>query len=113
MALAKMLQGLEQGTIPDSALIEMAKARESGKDLFAIYEEFVIKPREEAMAQAPQPGLGGPPVGPDGQPVPGAPAGPEGLVPQAPPGADLLARLGVEAGPGGMLGTQVQQNAGE
>jgi hypothetical protein len=112
MALAKLMQGLEQGTIPEKALIEMAKKRESGENLFEIYEEFIIKPREEAMAQAPQPGLGGPPVGPDGQPIPGAPPGPEGAVPQAPAGTDLLARIGVPAGPGGLLGSQSQTQAG-
>lgn len=111
MALAKMLQGLEAGSIPDKALIEIARARENGEDLFELYEKWVIKPKEELEQAMLDPGLGGPPLAPGQPPGGGIPPGPEGApppVPPAPGGADLLARLGMPAGPGGMLGTQVE-----
>ena len=110
MMLAKLLQGLETGQIPDSALPEIMRAREDGKALTDIYEEYVVKPREEQQAQQVDSGLGGPPAMP-GMP-PGGPGG-GGPMPPAPPGgADMLARMNVPAGPGGMLGTQVEGGPG-
>ena len=109
MALAKLLQGLEMGSIPQSALPEIAKARENGDSLMEIFQKFIVEP-EEAMREQQMPtGLGGmlgggpPASGP--QPAPAA-------VPPAPGGADLLARMNMPAGPGGTLGTQVLQEAG-
>jgi hypothetical protein len=108
MALAKLLMGVESGQIPNRALVEVARAREKGDDLFDLFEEYIVKPEEEladsqidtGLGAPIQPGMQPPPPGPDGGPMPPAP-------PSAPEGADLLARLGTPAGPGGMLGTQV------
>lgn len=115
MALGKLMQGLEGGTIPDQALVDIARARTDGKDIFDIYEEYVVAPQQEAMDQQIPSGLGGPlapgalpgapgPGGPPGAPPPGGPQ-----PPPAPGGADLLSRMNVPAGPAGsMIGTQVQ-----
>ena len=108
MALAKLLMGLEQGTIPETALVEIARAREQGEELFDLYEKYVVKPAEEMVANQVPTGLG-PPMQPGALP-PGPPegaAGPGPPPPGPPPGAELLARLGTPAGPGGTLGTQV------
>ncbi len=106
MALAKLLQGLEAGMVPNEALVEIARAREKGDDLFDLFEEYIVKPEQEAALAAEQAmvqtGLG-PPTEVGAGP-PGA-AGPEMVPP--PGGAELLARLGTPAGDGGMLGTQV------
>lgn len=104
MALAKLLQGIETGQIPNSALVKIHRARAEGRPLMDIYEEFVVKPEEAMREQALPTGMGGQlgglpmPTGP--QPAPLAP-------PPAPGGADLMARVNAPAGPGGTLGTQV------
>lgn len=121
MALAKLMQGLEQGMVPDAALVEIAKARRDGMDLFDIYQKYIVEPQAAAQEQQIPTGLGGPPLMPGmmpgggppglgGPPGPGGPPGgpPGGKVPPAPGGAELLARMNVPAGPGGTLGTQVQ-----
>jgi len=113
MALAKLLQGLEAGTVPESALVEIARAREKGEDLFDLYEKYIAKPKEEQQAQMVDTGLGQmmPGMGPEGMApggppgAPGAPAGPPSITP--PEGSDLLARINVPAGEGGVLGAQV------
>lgn len=115
MALAKLLQGLEAGTIPEKALIEIAREREQGMDLFDLYEKYIVEPAEAAAAQLVPTGLGAPMQ--PGPPGIGAPPGPGGPGPggpgqppvEAPPGSDLLARLNVPGGPGGTLGSQVLQ----
>lgn len=114
MALAKLLQGLEAGTIPNSALVEIAEAREKGESLFDLYRKYVAEPEEQAMEQQLGSGLG-PPVMPGVDPaaagIPGAEP-PEGAasVPAPPPPdmAGMLSRLTVNAGPGAMIGTQLQ-----
>ena len=60
MALAKLLMGLEQGTIPETALVEIARAREQGEELFDLYEKYVVKPAEEMLANQVPTGLGPP-----------------------------------------------------
>jgi hypothetical protein len=98
MAMAQLLEGLQNGTVPKSALIKIAKARQDGEDIFELFEEYIIKPQEEAAAQMPMSGLTGGPVAP-GAP---APAGAGMPAPQAPPPQDLLAALaGGGAGPQG------------
>jgi len=119
MAKAKLMMGLEQGTIPEEALIQMAKAREQGQDLFKLYDKYIVQPKkamEEELVPtglgAPMmPGLPPPPPGPPG--APGAPPGPAPMPPAPPEGADLLSRLNVPAGPGGVLGSQVLSEAGQ
>lgn len=90
MALARLLQGLELGTVPESALVEIAKARAEGRDIFELYEEFVLKPAEEMAASQLQTGLGGGPAQPG--PLQGPAQGP------TPP--DPAALLGALAGGG-------------
>lgn len=118
MALAKLLMGLEQGTIPEEALVQIARARANGENLFDLYEKYVVEPKQAVADQALTPGGGGDmlmpgavgpdgagvPVGPDGAPMPGG-GGPP--VPAAPPPTQMLARLGSPAGPGGQIGTQI------
>lgn len=95
MALARLLQGLEAGSIPESALVEIARARQNGDDIFELYEKFVVQPAEEMMAQQMTSGLDGSPVMPGEPPrQPGAPS------PAAPPPEALLGMLGA-GGPGG------------
>tara|TARA_B100000131_G_scaffold323197_1_gene380451 strand:- start:3229 stop:5019 length:1791 start_codon:yes stop_codon:yes gene_type:complete len=106
MALAKLLQGLEAGTIPNEALIEIARSREKGEDLFDIFEKYVVLPEQEA-ANALQQNMIETGLGPPME-VGAGPPPPEGMpAPPPPGGAELLARLGTPAGDGGMLGTQV------
>lgn len=115
MILAKLLQQLETDQLPPDALPKIMHAREDGKSLVSLYEEFVVKPRMDAMSGATQTGLGAGPLGPDGMPLPpelgGGPGGPTPGVPPAPGPTEMLARLGIPAGPGGTLGTQVQGQA--
>ena len=119
MAFARLLQGLEQGSIPDKALIEIARARARGDDVFEIFEEFVIAPQEEAMANQLQTGLGGPvqpgpqsPLGAQAPPAPspeallGALAGGGGAPPEE--GPNPASRLNVPLGDGSFASTNVQ-----
>lgn len=108
MAMAKLLQGIETGSIPDGALVEIAEQRAKGEDLFTLFRKYVVAPQEEQLAQQLPSGLGAPVMpgmGPDGTPMPGEEAGVP-LPPPPPEAAGLLARLGVPAGPGGLLGSQ-------
>jgi hypothetical protein len=95
MALAQILQGLEQGTIPQSALVEMAKARQNGDDIFDLYKKYVVAPQEEQREQQMTSGLTGDPM------MPGMPQDPGMMAPSAPPIEELLGALG---GGGGMPG---------
>lgn len=122
MALAQLLQGLEQGTIPHEALVKIAQDRENGDDIFDLYQRYVIDPAKQQAEGQMQSGLGGPvtpgPV-PPGMPAvtppgappgpAGAPTGPAGVMPPPPPEASqLIARLGVPAGNRqSFLGSQV------
>jgi hypothetical protein len=110
MMKSKLMQRLQEGTIPDSALLDIVDAREKGDSLSMIYRKYIVDPMDAASAAAPVSGLEGGPVGPDGMPIP-SPGGPPGA-PMTPPPApanpmETLARLGMPAGPGGKLGTQV------
>ena len=96
MALAQILQGLEQGRIPQSALVEMAKARQNGDDIFDLYRKYVVVPQEEAMRAAQEQQSQMITSGLNGQQLmPGAPpAGPGAPPPAPPPVEELLAGLG-------------------
>jgi hypothetical protein len=102
--------GLEQGTIPQSALADIMEARERGEDLISIFRKFVVDPNEQPAPEGAGP-LGAAPPTPPGVPgAPGAPAGsgPAAPLPPPPPEASqLLARIGTPAGPGGLLGAQI------
>lgn len=111
MMFAKLMQGLEGGTIPDAALTNIIKAREKGEDMGAIYEKYVVAPQEAAKAEGMQSGLNGELLAPGGeqqfQGVPGMPAGPPGAqVPPAPGGTDLISRLTSALPEGGFIGSQ-------
>jgi hypothetical protein len=97
MAFAQLLQGLQEKTIPSQALVEIAKARNSGKDIFELFEQYISKPAEEQAAQMMPSGLGGAPMMPG--PDPNAMGGPP--PPAAPPAGDLLGMLAGAAGPPG------------
>jgi hypothetical protein len=119
IALAKILQGTQDGTVSNEQILLLARKREEGVPLFDLFEEIIVEP-ERQMAEEPAPmdmlsGLGGmlpaageviPPGGPGGE-MPSEEPG----VPPRPEPAQLLARLGSPAGPPGsssILGTQVQ-----
>lgn len=105
---AKLLQGVQDGTIPDTALVEIARARQNGESLVELFDRYVAEPQRQALEQSLQPGLG-PPV-PAGV-TPDQLAGTEGQRPPAPPApqpSSLLARLGVPAGKGGALSAAVR-----
>jgi len=115
IALQKIMQGTQDGSVSNEQLLMLAQKREEGEALFDLFEEFIVEPERELAANPPpmsgltgQPlglGLGAPPEG-SGPPEPGVPARPEP--------AEMLARLGSPAGPpgtGSRLGTQVQAGA--
>jgi hypothetical protein len=90
MMFAQLLQGLEQGTIPQSAVVQIYRDRLNGDDIAELYHKYVVEPQEEQMAQMPMSGLAGGPV---------APGGPAGVpAPAAPPPEELLGALGIGAG---------------
>lgn len=95
MMFGKLMQGVQQGTIPDKALVEMAQARQKGEGIFDIFKKYVVDPSEAAQATGITSGLtgalqqpGGPPAGPT----------PAGLKP--PPAPVVMSRLSMPAGPG-------------
>lgn len=114
MAMAKLLQGLQGGMIPESALVEIAKARQNGEDIFALYDKFIVKPKEAQQEQMLTSGLTGEQLMPGQPPPPEAGMG----APVPPPPEELLGLLGGGAGPesigrlsvpfpgGGFAGTQ-------
>jgi len=111
IALAKILQGIQDGTIPDKVLKEMNDARKSGEDIFEIFQEYVVEPQEAMQAEmlqqglpGAQPAMAGQPMGPPGGNG-GAPAG--GVPPQPPAGNQLLSQMNIPAGEGGTLGARV------
>lgn len=111
MMLAKLLMGLEQGTIPQAALADIMEARERGDDLISIFRKFVVEPLEQPADPGAGPLGAAPPMPPPGMMgAPGAPTGgPAAPIPPPPPEAsELLARIGMPAGPGGVLGAQIQ-----
>jgi hypothetical protein len=108
MMLAKLLEGIQTKTIPDAALVEIAKARQAGEPLVELYEKYVVQPQQEMIAGGIPNGLGGGMLAPGTTPdqlmageggIPGAPAGAPPGVPPAPIPAQLLGAIG--AGPGG------------
>ena len=92
MAYAQLLQGLEAGSIPKSALVEIARARMNGDDIFEIFDEYIVKPEEEQLEQQMTSGVDGTPV------QPGAPVQSGAGAPTPPPPEALLAALGSAAG---------------
>jgi len=113
MAMAQLLQGLQGGTIPPDALVEIAKARRGGKDIFEVFDKYVAKPAAEAADQ--QLALGGGEMA-----MPGEMPPEEGMAPEAPAPEGLLAmwgggappettnRLNVPLGGGSFAGSNVE-----
>jgi hypothetical protein len=98
MMFAELLTGVQSGTIPKGALVEIMRARLNGELIHELFERYVAKPAEEAQASMLTSGLTGASMQP-GQ-------GPEqmgGMVPPAPPAEELMAGLmgGAPPGPGG------------
>lgn len=98
MAFAQLLQGLQDKTIPPQALVDIAKARSNGEDIFVLFEKYIAKPQQALADTMVQGGLPG--AAPQ---LPGAdPNAPGGAAPPTPPPPDqLLAGLGGGPGPGG------------
>jgi hypothetical protein len=118
MAFARMLQGLEAGAVPEEAIVDMARNRMNGDDIFELFERYVVKPKQAQQDQMLQPGLpGGAPMMPGQAPAPAggpapAPPSPEQLLGAlggggAPPeGPEGISRLSVPLGNGSFAGTQ-------
>lgn len=120
MAMAQLLQGLTEKSIPQEALIEIARKRKNGEDIFDLFEEFIVKPAQAQQEMMVQGGLGGPPMMPGmtdpaamsagGMPAPAAPppgdlfAALAGGAP--PPETESIGRLSVPLPGGGFAGTQ-------
>jgi hypothetical protein len=104
MMFGKIMQGVQGGTIPDKALVDMAKARMTGEGVFEIYEKYVLKPQEDAQSTGITSGLDGSLQQPGA--APGA-AGPAGLAPPPPPDMPkAMGRLSIPMGGGSFAGTQ-------
>lgn len=96
--MAKLLQDTQSGALDDEALIKIIAERAEGKSITALYTEYVIKPKKDAM-QSPLGGPGGMPALGPGAPMGPAPAaGPPGMppspaVPPPPAPAQITSRL--------------------
>lgn len=82
MMFGKLLEGVQTGEVPESALVEIYRARLNGEDIVELFYRYVVEPKEEMMAQMVGTGLGGPMM-------PGAPEQ-AGMMPPPPPSADSL-----------------------
>lgn len=119
---AKILMGVQQGSVSDRALVQMLRKARDGSTLDAIYEEFVIKPQEQQQegmltsgldgSQMMPGGMGGPPGA--GGPMPPPPPDAQGLLAgmlgkggAGPAGPETISRLSVPLGDGGFAGSQV------
>lgn len=118
MALAQMLQGLQDKSLPPRALVDISRAVQNGGDVFEVFEKFIVKPQEDQLEQQYPSGLTGEMMSPGGPPALGGGAAP----PTPPPPEDLLAgllgaggapeapetigRLSVPLGNGGFAGSQ-------
>jgi hypothetical protein len=98
MAFAQLLQGLQDKSIPPSALVDIAKEREGGADIFALFDKFVVQPQQAVQDQMIPSGLGGPGMMPGADPALAA-GGP--TPPPPPEAAGLLAALGGGGAPPG------------
>ncbi len=94
MMKSEILQAVQAGTIPKGALSKMIRGRMDGKAIEDLYDDFVVKPQEEAQAQMLNSGLGGGPMMPGGPP--GGMGG--GMVPPAPSPEELFGALGMGSG---------------
>lgn len=102
MMFGKLMQGVQQGSIPDKALVEMAMARQKGDGIFEIFKKFVIDPAEEQQANGVMSGLTGMLQQPGA-----APAAPGPMPPPPPDMPKAIGRLSSPAGDrGSFLGTQ-------
>lgn len=116
MAMARLLEGLQAGTVPDEALLNIAEDRLKGDDIFALYRRYVVEPQQQQQAQGMQGGLdpmamlmpGAP--GPGGAatvPAPAGPGAPTPAPPAAPAPPEILNRIGVPVPGMGLMGSQV------
>jgi hypothetical protein len=113
MAFARLMQGLEAGEIPETALIKIAKARQNGEEIFDLFDRYIAKPKEEQMAAQIPNGMGGRPGMPGPNPMAGmgapTPPPPEELLGGGgPPEMGTIGRLSVPLGDGGFAGSEVR-----
>src|SRR5215207_93746 len=105
MMKAKLLKGVEEGTVPDRALLEMLRGIEQGKTLSDLFEKYIVSPQEEALETGIQSGLTGelqqPGMAPGAGGIqPAGLGGAMGEVPPAPDASEAIAQLGMPAGAG-------------
>ena len=67
MAFARLMQGMESGEVPASAMVKIAQARADGDDIFVLFDKFIVQPQDEAEEASLTSGLDGsqmmPPMG--------------------------------------------------
>lgn len=95
MAFAQLMQGLESGEVPKSALPKIAAARKMGHDIFELFQEHIVAPMEEQQASMLTSGIDGSQMAPGADPL----AALMGAAPPPPPGAGELIPGGPPAGP--------------
>jgi hypothetical protein len=97
--LADILMQLEAKSISGGQIVKMMRDIDKGASLVDVYEEFIIKPQEEAQKNMLTSGLDGSQLMPGPQPMGELGAGPQ--PPQAPAPQDIMAQLGLggEAAP--------------
>lgn len=109
MAFARLMQGLEQGEVPETALIEIARARQNGEEIFELFDKFIAAPKKEQMDAMIPSGLGGAPGMPGPNPMAGmappVPPAPEELLGGGGP-PETIGRLSVPLGDGSFMGSQ-------
>jgi hypothetical protein len=113
IALQRLMEGLQGGSIPPTALAEIARARRNGTDIIELFDKYVAKPQAKEQANAITSGIDGMQL----QPGPAPMGGPQ--PPAAPPPEELLgsllgggtppesnSRLSIPLGGGSFVGTQ-------
>jgi len=122
MAFARLMEGLQSGEVPASAMIKIAQARQNGEDLFDLFDKFIVQPQEAIEGQQLTSGMdgssmmpGAPPELGGGMGAPAAPP-PEELLggPGGPPNLQSVGRTSVPTGGpgGGFAGVESKMKAG-
>ena len=50
LAFARLMEGMQSGEVSPKALVEMARARANGDDIFELFDEYVVQPQEDRAA---------------------------------------------------------------
>ncbi len=104
MMFGKLMQGVQQGTVSDSALVEIAAARQQGDQMFDIFKKYIVDPQTKAQATGITSGIDGSLQQPGGPPAADVP----GLTPPPPPSmVQGMASMSIPTGGrGNFIGTR-------